>query len=55
MSENASVRFGRWWTFCTHDINWVVTLNMAYSNFVKVADNRIQICSLAYANLVEKF
>jgi len=29
MSENASVRFGRWWTFCTHDVNWVVTLNMA--------------------------
>jgi len=30
MSENASVRFGRWWTFCAHDVNWVVTLNMAY-------------------------
>jgi len=29
MSENASVRFGRWWTFCAHDVNWVVTLNMA--------------------------
>jgi len=29
MSENASVRFGRWWTFCTHDVNWVVTLDMA--------------------------
>jgi len=29
MSENASVRFGRRWTFCTHDVNWVVTLNMA--------------------------
>jgi len=28
MSENASVRFGRW-TFCIHDVNWVVTLNMA--------------------------
>jgi len=27
--ENASVRFGRWWTFCAHDVNWVVTLNMA--------------------------
>jgi len=21
MSENASVRFDRWWTFCTHDVN----------------------------------
>jgi len=29
MSENTSVRFGRWWTFCVHDMNWVVTLNMA--------------------------
>jgi len=32
MSENASVSFGRWWTFCAHDVidvNWVVTLNMA--------------------------
>jgi len=29
ISENASVRFGRWWTFCAHDVNWVVTLNMA--------------------------
>ena len=29
MSENASVRFGRWWTFCTHDVNWVVMLNVA--------------------------
>jgi len=29
MSENASMRFGRWWTFCAHDVNWVVTLNMA--------------------------
>jgi len=29
MSENASVRYGRWWTFCAHDVNWVVTLNMA--------------------------
>jgi len=29
MSENASLHFGRWWTFCAHDVNWVVTLNMA--------------------------
>jgi len=29
MSENASMPFGRWWTFCTHDVNWVVTLNIA--------------------------
>jgi len=29
MSENVSVRFGRWWTFCAHDVNWVVTLNTA--------------------------
>jgi len=29
LSENAIVRFGRWRTFCTHDMNWVVTLNMA--------------------------
>jgi len=29
MSENASVHFDRWWTFCTHDVNWVVTLHMA--------------------------
>jgi len=29
MSENATVCFGRWWTFCAHDVNWVVTLNMA--------------------------
>jgi len=29
MSENASVHFGRWWTFCAHDVNWVVTHNMA--------------------------
>ena len=43
MSENASVRFGRCWTFCAHDLNWVVTLN----NFVKVAGNWIKIRSLA--------
>jgi len=24
MSENASMHFGRWWTFCAHDVNWVV-------------------------------
>ena len=29
MLENDRVRFGRWWTFCTRDVNWVVTLNMA--------------------------
>ena len=29
MSENASVHFGWLWTFCAHDVNWVVTLNMA--------------------------
>jgi len=29
MSENASVHFGRWWTFCAHDVNWVLALNMA--------------------------
>jgi len=29
MSENASMHFSQWWTFCTHDVNWVVTLNMA--------------------------
>jgi len=29
MSENVSVRFGRWWTFCTHGMNWAVMLNMA--------------------------
>jgi len=29
MSENASVAFGRWWTFWTHGVNWVVALNMA--------------------------
>ena len=29
MSENASVHFRRWWTFCAHDVDWVVTLNMA--------------------------
>jgi len=29
MSENASVRCGWRWTCCTHDVNWVVTLNMA--------------------------
>jgi len=28
MPENASVHFGRWWTFCAHDVNWVVMLNM---------------------------
>ena len=28
MSENACVRFGQWWTFCAHDFNWVVTLNI---------------------------
>ena len=28
MSENVSVHFGRQWTFCAHDVNWVVTLNM---------------------------
>ena len=21
VSENASVRFGRWWTFCAYDVN----------------------------------
>jgi len=25
MSKNASVRFDRWWTFCAHDLNWVVS------------------------------
>jgi len=29
MSENASVRFSRWWTSCAHDVNWVATLNVA--------------------------
>jgi len=29
MSENASVRFSRWWTSCARGVNWVVTLNMA--------------------------
>jgi len=29
MSENAIMRFGQWWTFCAHDLNWVVTHNMA--------------------------
>jgi len=29
ISENSSVRFSRWWTTCAHDVNWVVTLNMA--------------------------
>jgi len=29
MSENATARFCRWRTFCTHDVNWVVMLNMA--------------------------
>jgi len=29
MSENASVRFSLWWTSCAHDVNWVVTLNIA--------------------------
>jgi len=29
MSENASVRFGRWWTFGAYGVNWVVALNMA--------------------------
>jgi len=29
MSENASMCFGRWWTLCAHDVNWVVTLNVA--------------------------
>ena len=29
MLENASVRLGRWWTFCAHDVNRVVMLNMA--------------------------
>jgi len=29
ISDNASVRFGRWWTFCAYDVNWVVALNMA--------------------------
>jgi len=29
MPENASVHFGRWWTFCAHDVSWVVMLNMA--------------------------
>jgi len=24
MSENASMRFDWWWTFCAHDMNWVV-------------------------------
>ena len=28
-SENASVRFGWWRTFCAFDVNWVVALNMA--------------------------
>ena len=26
--KNASMHLGRWWTFCAHDVNWVVTLNM---------------------------
>jgi len=30
ISENAIVCFGRWWTFCAHGVNWVVTLNMEY-------------------------
>jgi len=42
MSENASVCFGRWRTFCAHDVNWVVTLNN-----IKVGDNWIKIRSLA--------
>jgi len=29
MSENAIVRFGRWWTFWTCGVDWVVVLNMA--------------------------
>jgi len=29
ISENASVHFGRWWTFWIYDMNWVVALNMA--------------------------
>jgi len=29
VSENASALFGRWWSFCAHDVIWVVTLNMA--------------------------
>jgi len=29
MAENSSVHFSRWWTSCAHDVNWVVTLNMA--------------------------
>jgi len=29
MSENVTVRFCRWWTFCAHDVNWAVSLNMA--------------------------
>jgi len=42
MSENASVHFGRWWTFCAHDVNWVVRKNwsrLIWHNFVKVAGN----------------
>jgi len=29
MSENDSMRFSRWRTFCAHDVNWGVTLKMA--------------------------
>jgi len=32
MSENASVRFGRWWTFCAHDVNRVVTSSSSVSS-----------------------
>jgi len=45
MSENASVRFGRWWHF-VHMI-WTGWSRLIWHNFVKVSDNWIKIRSLA--------
>ena len=43
-SERA--RFGAFWTFCAYYVNW--QSRFIWHNFVKVGDNWIKICNLAY-------
>ena len=47
IAENASMRFGQWWTFCAYDVNWVVWSRLTWHNFVKVVANWIKICVVA--------
>ena len=47
MWENASVRFGRRWTFWAYGVNWIVAVILLWHDFVKVAGNWIKMCSPA--------